>query len=47
MICRQCKELMVSISTSDGRYNLCKKCNNVEFPHSYEEVDSVVIRGRD
>jgi len=48
MICRQCNELMVSISTSDGGYKLCRKCNNVDFSHNEEnEVDKVVTRGRD
>ena len=45
MICRQCNELMVSISSSDGGYKLCRKCNNVDF--SNLDLDSVVELGRD
>jgi hypothetical protein len=45
MICRQCNELMVSISTSDGGYSVCKTCNNVDF--SNLDLDSVVELGRD
>lgn len=38
---------MVLITTLQGTYNLCKTRSNVDFPHSDDEVDSVVIRGRD
>jgi DNA-directed RNA polymerase subunit M/transcription elongation factor TFIIS len=57
MICIQCNEIMVTISSSQGQYFNCKKCNNVSFPlstykkqdivYSEEELDMVVIRGRD
>jgi hypothetical protein len=48
---------MVTISSSQGQYFNCKKCNNVSFPlstnkkqdieYNDEELDKVVIRGRD
>ena len=57
MICIQCNEIMVTISSSQGQYFNCKKCNNVSFPlstnkkqdieYNDEELDKVVIRGRD
>jgi len=48
MKCRQCGDEMVLITTIQGSYNSCKACSNVDFAyHDDDEVDSVVIRGRD
>jgi len=38
---------MVLVTTIQGSYNSCKACSNVDFAYHDDEVDSVVIRGRD
>jgi len=47
MRCKQCKELMVLITTLQGNYNLCKTCSNVDFSYNDDELDNIADRGRD
>ena len=55
--CRKCKQEMRFLESCNGSYYICSKCSNIDYPtsnyreklgtYSDEEIDKVVIRGRD
>jgi hypothetical protein len=47
MRCKQCKELMVLITTLQGNYNLCKTCSNDSIDEWYEKNPHKDGRGLD